>query len=185
MLRFHTPRVLNFEPLLINDQESKPQTKLNQYILAGRLGRGGNARVYLAIDSKTGLQVAAKAIRLEGSSSLSLQREIRNMRHLHHPNIITFIEVLHRKDTNTIYLILEQARCSLKGHRFTEVQAVYVFRQVVDGLLYLHDRRLVHKDIKPSNLLLFENGIVQIADFGIGHSFASAETVIETKHVNS
>jgi serine/threonine-protein kinase 11 len=57
---------------------------------------------------------------------------------------------------------------------------VFVYEQVVNGLLYLHEQGMVHKDIKPSNLLLFENGVVKIADFGVGHSFASAETVIGT-----
>jgi serine/threonine-protein kinase 11 len=154
--------------------------KLNQYVFAGHLGRGANASVHLAVDSDTGRQVAAKAVHLDASTSTNLQREIRNMRRLDHPNIIRLIEVLHRKDTNTAYLILEYARCSLKGQRFTERQAVSVFSQVVTGLLYLHRQGLVHKDIKPSNLLLFENGVVKIADFGIGHSFASAETVIGT-----
>jgi serine/threonine-protein kinase 11 len=102
------------------------------------------------------------------------------MRRLSHPNIIRLIEVLHRQDTSTVYLILEYAQGSLKGQRFTEPQAVWIFNQVVHGLLYLHQQGMVHKDIKPSNLLLFDNGVVKIADFGVGHSFASAETVIGT-----
>jgi serine/threonine-protein kinase 11 len=166
--------------MMISDQAEKPQTKLNQYVLAGRLGRGANAQVHLAIDTETGRQVAAKSIHLDGASSVNLQREIRNMRKLAHPNIIRLIEVLHRKDTHTVYLILDYARGSLKGQRFTEPQAVHVFAQVVDGLLYLHDQGLVHQDIKPSNLLVFEGGLVKITDFGIGHSFASAEAVIGT-----
>jgi serine/threonine-protein kinase 11 len=180
MLRSRDRRSFSLEPMLIKDQESKPQTKLNQYVLAGRLGRGSNSNVHLAVDNDTGLQFAAKAIRLDHLSSVTLQREVRNMRRLNHPNIIRLIEVLHRKDTNTAYLILEYARCSLKGQRFTEAQAVFVFRQVVDGLLYLHSQGMVHQDVKPSNLLFFENGVVKIADFGIGHSFASAETVLGT-----
>jgi serine/threonine-protein kinase 11 len=181
MLRYQSSaRSLKFEPMLISDQEEKPQTKLNQYVLAGRLGRGANANVHLAIDCETGLHVAAKAIRLDGASALTLQREIRNMRKLDHPNIIRLLEVLHRRDTNTVYLILEYARGSLKGQRFTEPQAVSVFSQIVGGLLYLHSEGLVHQDIKPSNLLVFEGGAVKIADFGIGHSFASAEAVIGT-----
>jgi serine/threonine-protein kinase 11 len=102
------------------------------------------------------------------------------MRQLSHPNIIRLLEVLHRKDTHTVYLILEHARGSLKGQRFTESQAISIFRQVVDALLYLHGKGIVHQDIKPSNLLHFDGGIVKIGDFGIGHSFASADAVIGT-----
>jgi serine/threonine-protein kinase 11 len=173
-------RALKFEPMLINDHEPKPQTKLNQYILAGRLGRGATSNVHFAIDSKSGQYVAAKVVHLNVSTSATLQSEIRNMRQLSHPNIIQLLEVLHRKDTNTAYLILEHARGSLKGQRFTEPQAVSIYSQVVDGLLYLHRQGLVHQDIKPSNLLLFENGLVKIADFGAVHSFASAEASIGT-----
>jgi serine/threonine-protein kinase 11 len=173
-------RLFNFEPMLINDQEAKPQTKLNQYVLAGRLGRGSNGNVHLAIDCQTGRQVAAKAVHLDGARSLTLEREIRNMRRLNHPNIIRLLEVLHRKETNTVYLILEYARGSLKEQRFSEPEAVSIFRQIVNGLMYLHSEGLVHQDIKPSNLLVFDDGVVKIADFGIGHSFASAEAVIGT-----
>jgi serine/threonine protein kinase len=70
-------RRLAFEPMLISDHASKPQTTLNQYVLTARLGRGANGTVHLAIDSETGREVAVKAIRVESSSdSAELQREI-------------------------------------------------------------------------------------------------------------
>jgi serine/threonine-protein kinase 11 len=173
-------RRLAFEPMLISDHASKPQTTLNQYILTARLGRGANGTVHLAIDSETGREVAVKAIRLESSSdSAALQREIRNMRRLNHPNIVKLLKVLYRKDNRTAYLIMEYAICPLKGQRLSEAQARSAFSQLVSGLLYLHDQGMVHQDVKPSNILLFD-GIVKLADFGIGHSFASAETVIGT-----
>jgi serine/threonine-protein kinase 11 len=172
-------RTLDLQPMLIRDQASKPQTKLNQYLFTGRLGRGSNSTVHLAIDTNTGKQVAAKAIRLQGSSNTAaLQREIRNMRRLHHKNIVHLIEVLYRKDTQTAYLIMEYASGSLKGKILTEAQIRSVFAQTVAALLYLHSQDMIHQDVKPSNILLFEGGRVKLADFGIGHSFASAETVI-------
>jgi serine/threonine protein kinase len=140
----------------ISDHEAKPQTQLNQYVLAGRLDRGSSVNVHLAIKIATGRMAAAKVVRLDDSRSQALQREIRNMRRLHHPSIVCLIEVLHRRDTGTVYLILEHAHGSLKGQRFTEPQARWVFSQVAEGLMYLHRQRLVRKDIEPSNPLLFE-----------------------------
>jgi serine/threonine-protein kinase 11 len=101
------------------------------------------------------------------------------MRLLDHPNIVKLHEVLHRSDPNTVYLILDYASAgTLRGHRLSEPDAAKIFVQVLHGLLYLHSQGFVHQDVKPSNILLFENGQVKLGDFGIGHSFQSADAVV-------
>jgi serine/threonine-protein kinase 11 len=137
--------------------------------------------VHLAIDCRTNSKVAVKSIRLGSSIRVSaLEREIRNMRRLSHPNVLRLLEVLHRKDNNTVYLILEYAASSLKGHVFSEPVAAAIFAQVVSGLRHLHSVGIVHQDIKPSNILVTDAGEAKVADFGIGHRFASAHDVIGT-----
>jgi serine/threonine-protein kinase 11 len=172
---------MRFRPLLIPDRASKPTIQLNQYLFVGRLGRGTSGNVHLAIDTTSNAKVAVKSIRLSSVASvLALDREIQNMRRLSHPNIRRLIEVIHRKDNNTVYLVMEYAAASLTGHVLPEAEAASLFGQVVEGLCHLHKMGIVHQDIKPSNILITEDGQVKIADFGIGHSFASAHNVIGT-----
>jgi serine/threonine-protein kinase 11 len=172
---------MSFAPLLVADREPKPLIKLNECQFVGRLGRGGCANVHLAIDCRTNSKVAVKSTRLGSSLRVStLEREIRNMRGPSHPNIRRLLDVLHRRDNNTVYLILEYAASSLKGHVFSEPVAAAIFAQVVCGLRHLHSVGIVHQDIKPSNILVTDAGEAKIADFGIGHSFASAHDVIGT-----
>jgi serine/threonine-protein kinase 11 len=67
---------------------------------------------------------------------------------------------------------------TLRGRLLQESEAAFVFKQVLDGLLYLHEQGFVHQDIKPSNILLFDDGLVKLGDFGVGHSFQSADAVV-------
>ena len=183
---FHVRRVNErlpiLTPMFIDDIESKPVVKLNNYLLAAKLGEGSHAKVHLAIDTKTDKKYAAKAIRFGGrlgSSPAQLEREIRIMRRLSHPNIVTLHEVLLRTDTTTAYLIMEYADFgTLSGRVLTEPQIASVLKQVISGLQYLHGQGIVHQDLKPSNIMLFSGGIVKIGDFGIGHSFQSADAVV-------
>jgi serine/threonine-protein kinase 11 len=171
-------QVMSFGPMMVEDHEPDSLLKVNQYLFVGRLGHGAHANVYLALDTLTNSRFAAKAIR--NPNPASLDREIRNMRRVSHPNIVKLLEVLRRRDKNTVYLIMEYAPGSLKGHILSERDAAAVFAQVVDGLAHLHSHGVVHQDIKPANILLSESGDVKIADFGIGHSFESADTIIGT-----
>ena len=162
--------------------------KVNQYVMAKKLGQGANAKVYLAVDVRNKLSYAAKAIRLIGrdNSASTIEREIRIMRTLHHENIVKLYEVLHDTQNDIVYLIMEYADCGSLQHlidsriKFSDHDLASIFRQVLNGLIYLHEQGIVHQDIKPSNILLFSNGMVKITDFGIGHNFSSAEEVIGT-----
>lgn len=185
-VRRMSERLSVLKPMLIDDLESKPAVKLNDYFLAARIGEGSHGKVYLAIDCNTNTKWAAKAIKLSehgrlGSGCSELEREIRLMRELSHPNILALHEVLRRRDTGMVYLIMEYAKFgTLKDKRLSEVQIASAFKQVIAGLKYLHGRGIVHQDLKPSNILLFADGVVKIGDFGIGHSFQSAEMVVGT-----
>jgi serine/threonine-protein kinase 11 len=167
-------------PMVVEDIKPKPKVQLNQYVLAAKLGEGATSKVYLAIDKESGKRYAAKAICVgHNSGAASLEREINMLRSLDHPNIVKLAEVLHRRDRNIAYLVMEYAQYgSLKGKQLRESEVASVFGQILSALMYLHEKGFVHQDVKPSNILLFENGTAKLGDFGIGHSFESADLVI-------
>uniref|UniRef100_A0A336KJJ4 Serine/threonine-protein kinase PLK4 n=1 Tax=Culicoides sonorensis TaxID=179676 RepID=A0A336KJJ4_CULSO len=140
------------------------------------LGKGGFATVYKARCKNTNQFVAIKMIDKEKMHKSGMANRVRQEVTIHsqlkHPSILelyTFFE-----DVNFVYLVLELAQ---KGelHRFlrdykktmNEFEASTILKQVVDGLLYLHSHRIVHRDISLSNLLLTEDMKVKIADFGL------------------
>jgi serine/threonine-protein kinase 11 len=156
--------------------------QINQYALLDTLGSGAQSKVYLAIDTETQVPYAVKAIQMNVGPSL--EREVRLLRRLKHPNIIGLHEVLQVKHQGIAYLVLDWASCGslaqVAAHGLDEPSAAGIFLQVCDGLAYLHSEGIAHHDIKPSNILLFADGVVKLGDFGIGHSFDSADTVIGT-----
>ena len=173
-------------PILIDEPQPPKVKKVNQYLLASKIGHGSSAKVYLAIDNQTNKQYAAKCVHIghDHQLAVSLQREIQTLRTLDHPNILKLYEVLHVPDSNVAYLILEYGDCGSlqtsieKNYIIDERQIANIFYQVVLGLSYLHSQGIVHQDIKPSNILITSSGKVKLSDFGIGHHFESAEEVI-------
>ena len=93
-------------------------------------------------------------------------------------------EALHSKDKGLACIVLEFANCGsledliISKTILNEELISKIFYQVILGITYLHSKGIVHQDIKPSNLLIFSNGIIKISDFGIGHSFSSADIVV-------
>jgi serine/threonine-protein kinase 11 len=170
----------------IIEAKHREQKKVNQYAFVQTIGQGSHGKVYLAVDTETGLPYAVKVIALDGSrdSGASLEREVRLLRRLDHPNIVTLREVLHTKRQEAAYIVLEWASfgslAAVIQNGLPESVVASVFAQICDGLSYLHRKSIVHHDVKPSNILLFGSGIAKIGDLGIGHSIMSADSVIGT-----
>eukprot|EP01039_Chlorochromonas_danica_P003691 gene3691-4038_t len=128
-----------------------------------------------------------------------IKREIAIMKKLLHPNILRLFEVLDDPRVNKIYLVLEYVKMGdlvniLKKRSemnkdkekdkekgddsftpLTDLEVWNILRQLIAGIRYLHFQNIVHGDIKPQNLLLGENGILKIADFGISQMLSGAE----------
>lgn len=183
------PPVLPKGRLIVEEARQPKMKKVNQYLLRSKLGAGSSSKVYLAVDEDTGLYYAAKALHVlerrhnvQGASSL--EREIRIMRLLNHPNIVKLHDVLYASRYDIAYLFIEWADCGTlqdainNRHHFDEISIASIFKQIINGLSYLHSKGIVHKDIKPSNILLFSYGAAKLSDFGIGHTFQSAEAVV-------
>eukprot|EP01101_Sappina_pedata_P011468 TRINITY_DN7713_c0_g1_i1.p1 TRINITY_DN7713_c0_g1~~TRINITY_DN7713_c0_g1_i1.p1 ORF type:complete len:391 (+),score=95.18 TRINITY_DN7713_c0_g1_i1:97-1269(+) len=146
------------------------------YIFKREIGQGAFSRVYRAEHIKTGTSVAIKHViksSLNEKAYQRLQDEVLLLTSCNHPNIMKFFECY---DSPThISIVTEYCeggdlfdRIIEKSH-FTEEEAAPIFRQIIEGVRYLHDRGITHRDLKPENILFrtkAPNSPIAIADFG-------------------
>ncbi|XP_065891024.1 cyclin-dependent kinase 10-like [Dysidea avara] len=145
-----------------------------------RIGEGTYGIVYRARDKLSDEIVALKKIRMnkekEGLPICSI-REISLLMKLKHDNIVQLTDVVVGSDLDSMFLVMnycEQDLASLIDHMkkpFTESQVKCIMVQLLDGLNYLHQHFIVHRDLKVSNLLLTDKGCVKIADFGLARHY--------------
>lgn len=162
----------------------------NRYRLLSPLGEGGMASVFSAQDERLGRRVAVKVM----SDSLSsdpgfvkrFQAEAESAAKLAHPNIVAVYDV--GQDGNRRYIVMEL----VQGRNLKDIieergylpvdQAVNIIQQVLNGLGFAHDHHLVHRDIKPQNILVTKEGVAKLADFGIAKA-ADASSATQTAAV--
>ncbi|KAM5287817.1 cyclin-dependent kinase 2 isoform 3-T3 [Ctenodactylus gundi] len=144
-----------------------------------KIGEGTYGVVYKAKNKLTGEVVALKKIRLdtetEGVPSTAI-REISLLKELSHPNIVKLLDVIHTE--NKLYLVFEFLHQDLK--KFMDASALtgiplpliksYLF-QLLQGLAFCHSHRVLHRDLKPQNLLINTEGAIKLADFGLARAF--------------
>ena len=147
--------------------------RIGKYTIEKELGQGGFGKVYLAFDPDVGQPVAIKKLLAEGDSDLlrRFQMEIRTTAGLRHKNIVT-IYASGEEDGHP-YLVME----FLEGHTLKQViqerwplsllDKVRIMTQVAEGLAYAHSKGVVHRDVKPENIMLLPDDNVKIMDFGI------------------
>ena len=160
------------------EQGSLNGQKIGSYIIQGLLGTGGMGTVYRAQDLRLGRAVAIKVINAgRGAPGFAarFQREARVLAQLDHPNILPLWDVGQAGDL--LYLVtpvveggsLRDLRLRLGGS-VPVARALGLVAQVADALHHAHQRGVVHRDVKPGNLLLHADGRVMLADFGIARS---------------
>jgi serine/threonine-protein kinase len=152
----------------------------DRYELSERLGHGGMATVYLAHDHKLDREVAIKLLadNLAGDDELRTRfsREARLAARLDHPNVVQVFDV--GEEDGRPYIVMEYVEGGTVGDRLgrrrrslATNEAVQLLAQLCDGLGHAHAKKLVHRDIKPQNLLLRESdGCLKITDFGIARA---------------
>ena len=153
-----------------------------RYRLLAPIGTGASAHVFLAEDVSLRRRVAVKvlhpALADDEGFVRRFQAEARASAALSHPNVMAVFDW--GDDGETLYLVCEHLgggslRAVLdRGHRLTPSQGVLVGLQAAHGLDYAHRRGLVHRDVKPANLLFDDDGRLRIADFGIARALAEA-----------
>ncbi|WVR06241.1 hypothetical protein IAU60_003271 [Kwoniella sp. DSM 27419] len=147
---------------------------LSNYQLGDVLGRGASGSVYRALNFLTGETVAIKSISLLSlppSSLPDIMSEIDLLKNLNHPNIVKYKGFA--RDKENLFIVLEYCENGSlqtilkKFGKFPEsLVAVYV-SQVLEGLIYLHEQGVIHRDIKGANILTNKDGSVKLADFGV------------------
>ncbi|XP_077251054.1 putative serine/threonine-protein kinase At1g54610 [Tasmannia lanceolata] len=145
-----------------------------------KIGQGTYSNVYRARDLDNGKIVALKKVRfdnLEPESVRFMAREIHILRRLDHPNIVKLEGLVTSRMSCSLYLVFEYMEhdlaglASCPGLKFTEPQVKCYMQQLLRGLDHCHSRNILHRDIKGSNLLIDNSGILKIADFGLASFF--------------
>jgi eukaryotic-like serine/threonine-protein kinase len=147
---------------------------LGRYQITQAIGYGGMATVFLAKDSNLGRNVALKVFWLRGDTQAFLgrfEREARILAQLDHPNILPIYD--YGQQDHMAYLVMPYIaggtlKDVLQDHRMLPPsQAIDLLSKVLPALQYAHERGLIHRDIKPGNLLFKSDGTLILADFGV------------------
>ncbi|KAJ8544093.1 hypothetical protein K7X08_028604 [Anisodus acutangulus] len=156
-----------------------PKTADSYHKLA-KVGQGTYSNVYKAKDRKTGKIVALKKVRFDTSEPESVKfmaREIIILKRLDHPNIIKLEGLATSRMQYSLYLVFDFMESDLTKlvnrteGKLTEPQVKRYMEQLLSGLLHCHERGILHRDIKGSNLLIDKNGMLKIADFGLANFY--------------
>jgi len=158
---------------------------LRKYEILQKLGKGAYGIVWKAIDKKTRETVALKKIFDAFQNATDAQRtfrEIMFLQELHgHENIIKLLNVLKADNDRDIYLVFEHMETDLhaviRANILEDIHKQYTMYQLLKALKYMHSANVLHRDMKPSNLLLNSECLVKVADFGLARSIASLENV--------
>jgi serine/threonine protein kinase len=148
--------------------------RLDQYDLTELLARSGMASIFKAIDRSSGAMVAVKVPHMQYESDIAFfqrfEREEQIGQKLRHPNIV---RVLSPEKKSRIYLVMEYASgkslraLQAEKGKFEVDEALGIARQICAALVYLHAQGVVHRDLKPDNVLMTPEGQIKLLDFGI------------------
>lgn len=151
-----------------------------------RIGRGSFSMVYQGYHKDTGVKVAIKEIEIRSLRDMleRLKSEIEVMRNLEHINIVKLYDVIYDETDTYAYLILEY--CSggdlskfLDGKPMKEKWVRVYIKQLAAGMRYMISKKIIHRDIKPQNILLTKDNILKLTDFGFARYF-DVNTIVET-----
>jgi predicted Ser/Thr protein kinase len=158
------------------DQEpgGPPPERLGHFRILDRLGRGGMGVVYRAVDETLGREVALKvlppAFEQSEERRRRLLREARVAAQVSHPNLVTVYEI--DEAEGRVFIAMElvagrSLRQALNDSLLGTDEALRVFREILRGVARAHERGVVHRDLKPDNVMLADDGATKVLDFGL------------------
>jgi serine/threonine protein kinase len=154
---------------------------LGKYELQERIGRGGMAEVYRAyhaiLDRNVAIKILHPFLGDDPEFKGRFETEARNVARLRHPNIVQVYDFEHDPKLDLYYMVMEYIdgptlrtrliQLNFEGMRFPIPDAIRITRSLTDALAYAHSRGMVHRDIKPGNVMFDSDGRVVLTDFGI------------------
>ena len=171
----------------------------NRYEIMEQIGMGGMARVFRALDHRLNRQVAVKILWEDLAEDAELRRrfheESQAVAMLSHPNIVAVYDVSRSSDVE--YIVMElidgitlKQYMQKKGNKLNWREALHFITQIVKALGHAHSRGIIHRDIKPHNIMVLRDGSVKVADFGIarvasgGHSTLTQEALGSVHYIS-
>ena len=163
---------------------------LPHYDGLAQIGKGGYGTVYKAKHKESGEIVAVKKVRIaeDGTLPRTTVNEISHLKRLYHPNIVRLIDVTICESHNFYCILLEYSEQDMHVFLFNcngYIQQGLVrnlMRQLLNGVAYCHSKGILHRDLKPPNLLLNRWGILKITDFGSSKDIDSADSIGGTSY---
>ena len=162
---------------------TKGQKINDRYEVTKLIGEGGMANVYLGYDTILERDVAIKVLRGDLADDEKFvrrfRREAQNASLLNHPNIVQIYDV--GEDDGNFYIVMEYIKGQTlkqlikKRGKLTVPETVDIISQLTDGLAHAHDSYIIHRDIKPQNIMILEDGMVKITDFGIAMAINASD----------
>ncbi|XGW06550.1 hypothetical protein V3C99_016675 [Haemonchus contortus] len=156
----------------------------NGYLFGAKIGEGSYAKVKEVIDETTLVRRAVKIIKHNRLRKIqngqeNVERELRILNKVKHENVIRLIEVFRRENKNKLYVVMEFCMGSVQQlldtsfeNRLSDADTHRYFVDLIKGLEYLHSVGIVHKDIKPANLLVSLDYTLKISDFGVAEELS-------------
>ena len=153
-----------------DQQTVTPPDNVGEWKILKKLGKGSFGSVFLAEDMQH-KQVAVKMLHSSKCRPARIKFETELHMKFHHPNVVQFIK--HFVYPDCTFIVMEYVRgsslfeVSRRYKSFTEQEAIYLCRQIAQSICYLHSKYIAHGDVKLSNFMLMENGVVKVCDFGL------------------
>lgn len=163
-----------------NKNKEYPKTDLEFYMIGRFLGKGAFGKVNLSLHILTGRLVAMKSFNKNKISDLEklkkkINHETNILKSLHHKNVVKIYETF---ETPKFYMItMEYISCGdllsyvRKRTKLNEVIAKFIYKQIINGIRYIHSKNVIHRDIKLDNILIDINSNIKICDFGVAKKY--------------
>ncbi len=168
-------------------------TKIGKYNIVNEIGRGGMGSVYLALDEVLNRKVAVKELKIDEHKKRDpeayntmirrFKKEAQILAQLNHKNIVSVFDIVEQNQSQ--YIIMEYLDGSNLEEKLDKegslplLEAVSIIADTCLALDYIHKRNIIHRDVKPSNIVILSDGVVKLTDFGVTRDLNSATMTMD------